>query len=156
MFSFFTSLVMSGSVDENACDANCAAAGQRFVYLEKSLFNIETLFGKIDGDHPYVRKWVLHAVGDDSTDALFGHSSFVRTEMIAVGMQHKIEQHVAAFLKSHCCGNGVEAFLLLVQNTGYFPLAIFFTREVDVSCEISVDQARAMLDGVYTFLVLHV
>lgn len=149
----------SGAVDENACDAcdeRCKTAGQRFVYLEKKLFDIDTLFGNMDDRHPYVRKWVLHAVNDDSTDALFGHSSFVRTEMVAISMQHKIEQHVASFLKSHCAGNGIKHFVLLVQNTGYFPLAVFFTREIDVSCEITADQARAMMNGIYTLLILHV
>ena len=137
---------MSTAIDENACDARCATSGQRFIYLDKHLLNTDALFGLMDGHHPYIRKFVLHSLHDKEKDAVYGHSSSVRVEMNAIGMQHKIEKHVTAFMKEHCQFKDAQSFVLLVQNTGYFPLAVFFTHETDRSIEIDEHEAKTLMN----------
>ena len=142
--------------NENADDEHCATTGERFIYLEKRLFNMDALFSEVDGRHAYVRKWMMLEINDNVATVLPCRLSSVCAEMTALGVQHAVEEHVSAFIKKHCSGDGIEAFLLLVQNTGYFPLAIFFSREEGSTCEISARQAKDLLRGIYTLIILNV
>lgn len=125
---------------------------RKLVYLDKKLIDVNNLFNEtIDGRHTYVRKWVfLNAKERYDEDAIFGFSGAVRTEMTALGVETTIRELLPVYFEGSSGlldaveGND-EPLVILVQRTGFFPLALVFGMHREKSCELTVNEASQMV-----------
>lgn len=133
---------------------------RKFLYLDKKLIDVDHLFnGTIDGQHPYVRKWVVLNPKDRvQPDAFYGFDSSVSAEMTALGINLTIGEVLPRYFEDcnaflSAVEGSDDSIVILVQRSGFFPLAIVLGTQMGETRSITPKKANDLVVFAQTFAI---